>query len=75
MVRPIYVEADIDGRQSTLRGGPRSKKGGMEVTLLQRNEGDIEKVVDIICVEENGKLKTRIFDSNGKLVYMHITNP
>ena len=38
-VRNFWVDADIDGRQTGLGGGPMSKDGGMDVTIYQRDGG------------------------------------
>lgn len=32
-VRNFWIDADIDGRQTMLGGGPRSSDGGMDVTI------------------------------------------
>lgn len=70
-VRNFYVEADIDGRQTTLGGGPRSKDGEMTVCLYQRVEGCISDPVKIKCRERNGVLTTEIFDPDGNLIYKY----
>ena len=59
-VRNFWVEADIDGRQTMLSGGPRSKDGGMDVTVYQRDEGQIKTAVEIKCFisRKTGKLVT-----------------
>lgn len=46
-VRNYWVEADVDGRQSSLAGGPRSKDGCIDVTLHMRHEGEITTPVKI----------------------------
>ena len=48
MVRNFWVEADIDGRETNANGGPRSKDGGMDVTIYQRDDGEIKTVLRII---------------------------
>ena len=62
-VRNFWLEAEIDGRKSELRGGPANKAGGMEVTLYQRNDGGIETAVRLICTELCGNLVTDIYIS------------
>ena len=46
-VRNFWVDAEIDGRETDLGGGPRSKTGGMDVTVYQRKEGQIETAVKV----------------------------
>ena len=63
-VRNFWVEADIDGRQTMLSGGPRAKNGGMDVTIYQRDEGSIKTAVRISSREWCGKLTTTISVNN-----------
>lgn len=37
--RNFWVEMDIDGRETTLEGGPRSAGGGINGTIYMRGEG------------------------------------
>lgn len=49
-VRNCWVDADIDGRQSSLSGGPKAKDGGMYLVIRVREKGAINSkklVVDI----------------------------
>lgn len=64
-VRNFWIEAEIDGRQTALAGGPRSKDGGMTVTIYQRDKGGITEAVNIICEERDGELRTLIQPKNG----------
>lgn len=64
-VRNFWVEADIDGYKTKLKGGPRNKNGGMKITLYQRREGEIVEAVSIYCHEKNGVLTTDVFVGNG----------
>lgn len=47
VVRNFWIEADIDGRIAKVTGGPRSKDGGFTLTIYMRNEGGIDKPIDI----------------------------
>lgn len=68
-VRNFYVEADIDGRQTTLGGGPASKTGEMTVHIHQRDDGGIvSDVVKVLCREHNGILTTEVYNNEGELV-------
>ena len=49
-IRNCWVDADIDGRQSSLSGGPRNKEGGMYMVVKIREGGKISNkklVVDV----------------------------
>ena len=71
-VRNFYIEADIDGRQTTLGGGPRKKDGEMTVRIHQREEGGINSdVVKICCGERNGVLTTEVYNNEGELVFTY----
>lgn len=47
-VRNFWVEVEIDGRRTRLRGGPARKDGGLNITIYQRDRGTIVPVLDII---------------------------
>ena len=69
-VRNFYIEADIDGYKTLLKGGPRGKSDGMTVTLYQRNKGEIVTALKIECYEKDGKLYSEIknVDENNDFV-------
>lgn len=77
-VRPFYTESRIDGRQTLLSGGPRSKDGTMRTVIYQRDNGAITKAFSICCGRETvdgvEKLVTSVYDSNGDLVAEHYTD-
>lgn len=73
-VRNFYVEASIDGRRTTLAGGPASRTGGMVVHIHQRNDGSAElDAVRIKCYENNGNLITEVYNSEGRKVFEYGT--
>lgn len=72
-VRNFYVEANIDGRATTLGGGPKSKTGEMTVRLYQRDDGAISDALLIECKERDGKLITEVYDKNHNLIFTHET--
>lgn len=72
-VRNFYVEANIDGRQTTLGGGPASKTGEMTVRLYQRDDGAITDALLIECEEHFGYLITKVFDKNHNLIFTNET--
>lgn len=66
-LRNFWVTADIQGRETDLEGGPRSKDGGMTVTVLQRKDGAKVEAVKVNCWERNGELYSRV-QINGTVV-------
>lgn len=72
-VRPFYIEADVEGRQTPLAGGPRRGDGSMNIEITQRNEGQIETAFKIRSYRDGDKLVTRVFDSKGDCVATHET--
>lgn len=66
-VRNFWVEADIDGYNSTPAGGPRRKDGGMGITVYQRENGGIKTAVRIFCRSRDEKLITEVY-TGGELV-------
>lgn len=59
-LRNFWVTADIEGRETNLEGGPRSKDGGMCVTILQRDNGSKATAVKVNCWESGGELFSRV---------------
>ena len=57
-LRNFWIDSKIDGRETTLSGGPRSKDGGMSIKVLQRKNGEKVKAVEVKCSEKNGRLVT-----------------
>lgn len=73
MVRNFYIKGTIDGRRTSLSGGPSRKDGGMILNLTQRNNGGIEKCATIECFADGDELKTIIYDKDGNAVFENIT--
>lgn len=48
-VRPFYIESDVEGRKTNLKGGPISKSGDMTTSVYQRDEGSITEPYTILC--------------------------
>ena len=46
-VRNFWIDANIDGRQETLSGGPQGKNGGFTLTVKMRDNGDIKTVLTV----------------------------
>lgn len=73
-VRNFWIDCDIDGRESILSGGPRSKTDGMSVIIKQRNNGDVTTALTVSCfVNVDGDLETYVADAHGNEVTKVIT--
>ena len=72
-VRNFYVEANIDGRETTLGGGPKNKQGGMRVHIYQRDDGAITEALKIECEERDGMLTTKVYGKDNILLFSHTT--
>lgn len=77
-VRPFYIEAKIDGRKTDLSGGTRSKNGEHNISIYQRDQGDITtpfKIEQSSFIDEDGvhKLVTKVFYL-GDLLKEHVTD-
>ena len=60
-VRNFWIEAEIDGRNSKLSGGPRSKTGGFFLTVKQRDNGGISTPVKIYgFADDSGNLELQV---------------
>lgn len=68
-IRNFYINGNIDGRRTTLSGGPQSKEGGMSIVITQRDNSRIVKALTIDCYEYEGDLHTVIYDNDGNVVY------
>lgn len=66
-LRNFWIDSRIDGRNTILSGGPRSKDGGMHINVLQRKDGKKVKAVEVNCYEENGQLITCVWVGNEKV--------
>lgn len=60
-VRNFWQESFIDGRETTLAGGPRAKDGGM-ITRWNVPNGNNSETITIVCgkVTEDGKIRTEV---------------
>ena len=60
-MRNFYMKSMVDGRKTPITGGPRSKDGGMFITLYQKEKGESVEVLKVVSsVLPNGKLRTAI---------------
>ena len=77
-IRPFYMSADIDGRSSNLSGGPKSKSGGQDITIYQRDNGSVITAFRVVSFSRiDGKtlvLTTQVLDKDGRVVAQEVTN-
>lgn len=77
-IRPFYMSADIDGRSSSLSGGPKGKSGGQDITIYQRDNGSVITAFRVVSFSRmDGKtlvLTTQVLDKDGRVVAQEITN-
>ena len=60
-LRNFWVEVEIAGRKTKLKGGPAKRLGGMKITLYQRDKGTIHKSVTVDCeADAVGNLMTTV---------------
>ena len=67
--RNFWINAEIDGRETPLAGGPRSKDGGMDVLLTVRDDGGISDGVRITCRSDGEKNVIRVWGPDGEKLY------
>jgi hypothetical protein len=71
-VRPFYVEAFIDDRETELKGGPRRLDSGMNVRIYIRDEdGTVLELLNIRCFARDKKSRhLQIQDlETGEIIY------
>ncbi len=68
--RNFWVECNIDGRATKLEGGPRSKDGGFNLTIYQRDEGAIKEAITITGYKRtcDDVLMLRVVSSDGVIM-------
>ena len=75
IVRNFWVDVDVDGRQTMIGTGPKGYRGGLKLTLYQRNEGSVDKALAIDCYwGSDGQLHTLVGDEEGHVVYKVTTD-
>jgi len=59
-VRNFWIEAEVDGRKTPVKFGPRGEDGGFSLTIYIRNRGEIERVAEITGTLVEGILGTPV---------------
>ena len=74
-LRNFWIDCDIDGRKTSLSGGPRARNGGMEIDIRQRDSNESVKALSIRCGQDysTGDLYTEVYDAEGILIYEFTT--
>lgn len=67
--RNFWINAEIDGRETPMAGGPRSKDGGMDVLLTVREDGGISDGVRITCRSDGEKNIIMVWGPDGEKLY------
>ena len=67
--RNFWIEAEVEGRKTSLAGGPRSKDGGMDVFLTVREDGGIREAVRIVCRSDGDKNTIMVWGPDGEKIY------
>ena len=68
-VRNFYIEAQVDGRETKLEGGPRNKTGGFSATVKIRDNGSIAHALRIDgYARDDGSLSIRVSPGSGVTV-------
>lgn len=68
-IRNFWMTSEVDGKDTAITGGPRSKDGGMISQFHIRNKGGSQRALTIYCMVNNeGKLQIDIFDAQKKKI-------
>lgn len=56
-IRNFWVKLDVDGKETSVATGPRSKDGGFNLRVYQRTNGGITEALTLAGrADENGEL-------------------
>ena len=55
-MRNFWIEGDVDGRRTSLTGGPQGAGGGFSLTVYQREDGNSKVGVRVRGSVVNGEL-------------------
>ena len=72
-LRNFWLETEIDGRKTKLKGGPKSRTGGMRTKVYVRNRGASVLAYEIVCKEYKDELVIMICDKDDQLVCSNVT--
>lgn len=69
-VRNFWIDAQIDGRESRITGGPSAKDGGMSVEIFFRENGKISDrdiLIDCLSAREGTENHIHIYFPPGSI--------
>lgn len=73
-VRNFWIDGSIDGRNSKLSGGPRSKSGGFSLTVFQRDNGCVSRALIIDgFANDNGELTLSVRNGDDRQQFRVVT--
>lgn len=73
-MRNFYFHANIDGRKNTIKGGPRSKNGGMDLELRQSDGGVSSRTLRINCTPaDDGSLLVEVYNEKNQCIHRRLT--
>jgi len=65
-VRNFWIQARIDGKATNIGAGPVRKDGGFDLTIYQRDAGEVRTALEILGRDiGGGKLRLRVYTGNG----------
>lgn len=75
-LRNFWLEAEIEGRQTPLAGGPRGRDGKMCATIYVKSAGLSRRAVSVECrVNKEGKNEVSVFNADGIRIYVKEVEP
>jgi hypothetical protein len=72
-LRNFWLETEIDGRKTKLKGGPKGRTGSMRTNIYVRDQGASALACKIVCRECVGDLIVMIYDKDDQLIYTNTT--
>ena len=72
-LRNFWLETEIDGRKTKLKGGPKSRTGGLCTKLYVRDNSKSILACKVVCRECDGDLIVMIYNKDGQLIHSNTT--
>ena len=74
VVRPSYVEVQVDGLAKDFGSGPRSKDGHISAQFYVRNCGEVENSIKVYTNSFNNTHSLIVLSPEGDVIYEHKTD-
>jgi hypothetical protein len=70
-VRPSWIDCEIDGRSSTLSGGPRSRTGNLLASFKVRENGQAKECLTVRLTPNPAGTETtlQVYNGEGFLIF------